>query len=764
MSNRYLQLKKAAKGRPWLRGFLRVAIVSTIFGLVAGPALAAASSSGAYAVVKHATHLRANDVALGPVAASQPVHVVISLKLRHQARLKAVIRSHQTLTSAKFISQFSPTLGQAQAAAEFLKHSGFTHITISPNRLLISGDGTAKLAETAFQTSLVRVRTHTGRHAFANSRPIKIPGFLRDSVVAVLGLQNVHTFHIVRSVTHTNGAGTNAIIGHNPTDFDDIYGGSGLPTAAGVPVGIVTEGDLSNVLNDLQQFTSNNGLPSVATQIVTTDGTSSDTSGDGEWDLDSQDIIGMAGGEVGKLIFYNIPNLTNSALTDDFNRIVNDNAVKVVNVSLGECELSAQSDGTAAAQDQIFEQAVAQGQTISVSSGDSGADECNDGGTKPSWPASSQYVVAVGGTTLDASSTSWNGETAWSGTGGSPSTFEPMPSWQQGVGQNTGHDTRGVPDIAFDANPNSGAIVIVDGRQQQIGGTSLASPLFVGAWARMLAAKGSGLGFAAPLLYQLPGSDFHDVTSGDNGGETAAAGWDYTTGFGSLILSRVANDLGSGGGGGGGGNALQDGVPISGLSGASGSDTYFTMDVPAGATNLTFTTSGGSGDVDLYVKFGSQPTLSSYDCRPYLNGNSESCTFASPQAGTWYVMLHGYQSYSNVTLEGSYETGGGGSACPSGYTQYTGSLSAGQDAYEPDGNYNYSGVSGTHSGILTGPAGTDFDLYLEKWNGSQWVYVASSTSSTPNERIDYNGTSGYYLWDIYAYAGRGNFSFCLSHP
>jgi serine protease len=84
------------------------------------------------------------------------------------------------------------------------------------------------------------------------------------------------------------------------------------------------------------------------------------------------------------------------------------------------------------------------------------------------------------------------------------------------------------------------------------------------------------------------------------------------------------------------------------------------MVVPAGASNLTFTMSGGSGDADLYVKYGSAPTDSSYDCRPYKNGNAETCTFAAPQAGTYHVRVKAYSSFSGVSLVGNYDTGSGG--------------------------------------------------------------------------------------------------------
>ncbi|KAB8198213.1 M20/M25/M40 family metallo-hydrolase, partial [Lysobacter maris] len=108
------------------------------------------------------------------------------------------------------------------------------------------------------------------------------------------------------------------------------------------------------------------------------------------------------------------------------------------------------------------------------------------------------------------------------------------------------------------------------------------------------------------------------------------------------------------------GNELEKGVPVTGLAATAGNAVEYTMDVPAGASNLSFTMSGGSGDADLYVKFGSAPTDSSYDCRPYKNGNAETCSFASPQAGTWHVRVKAYSSFSGVSLVGDYGSGGGG--------------------------------------------------------------------------------------------------------
>jgi hypothetical protein len=102
------------------------------------------------------------------------------------------------------------------------------------------------------------------------------------------------------------------------------------------------------------------------------------------------------------------------------------------------------------------------------------------------------------------------------------------------------------------------------------------------------------------------------------------------------------------------GNTLTNGVPVTGISGATGSQQFWTMTVPAGATNLVIQTSGGTGDADLYVRFGSAPNLTTYDCRPFTSGNAETCTFPAPSAGTWHVMLNGYAAYSGLSLVGSY--------------------------------------------------------------------------------------------------------------
>ncbi|MBA3240901.1 MAG: S8 family peptidase [Acidobacteria bacterium] len=120
----------------------------------------------------------------------------------------------------------------------------------------------------------------------------------------------------------------------------------------------------------------------------------------------------------------------------------------------------------------------------------------------------------------------------------------------------------------------------------------------------------------------------------------------------------------------------------------------------------------------------------------------------------------------NLLLYSLLTTGGGGGAPCTLCTLYTGSLSGtGTSNYQPNGTYFYSSVSGLHKGYLRGPAsGADFDLFLQRWNGSAWVIVARGETSTSNEDVSYNGTPAYYRWQIYSYSGSGSYSFYLQKP
>jgi serine protease len=220
-----------------------------------------------------------------------------------------------------------------------------------------------------------------------------------------------------------------------------------------------------------------------------------------------------------------------------------------------------------------------------------------------------------------------------------------------------------------------------------------------------------------------------------------------------------ADVSGGGGGGGGGGTVLSNGVAKTGIAGAAGSDQLFTLVVPSGATGLKFVTSGGTGDADLYVKFGSAPTTTTNDCKSEGSTTAESCSIATAQAGTYYVLIHGYATFSGVSLTGSYSAGGGGGGCtPSGTT-----LCSGSSVALP--SVSTGGVSSTYS--LAVPAGkTSVVFSISGGTGDADLYVnfgSAPTSSTYTCRPYLTGnsetctisspTAGTYYANVRAYAG-----------
>jgi pseudomonalisin/xanthomonalisin len=494
--------------------------------------------------------------------AGEAVSIAVSLQVPNKAALDAytanvIAGKAAPLSSAQFLSRFAPTPAQVNAVVSYLQQSGFVNIKVAANNLVVTADGTAGAAQAAFNVSMQHFTTSQGRAAYANINDPVVPASLGNIVLSVHGLQNIYTMQPQMLRASQKASGTE--VGHSPTAWPTIYNATGIPNAANTTIGIISAGSMTQTLKDLATFVSQAGFasPTVSTVQVGSAGTS--TSGTPEWDIDSQDSLGAAGGVVKSMVFYVATSLSDANLTSDFNEAVSANVAKVINVSLGECETSASSAGMTASVDQIFETAVAQGQTFSVSTGDSGAYECGGSKAAQSYPAVSPYAIAVGGTTLYTTSGAWTSETVWSctsasncsrdgGTGGGISSTEAAPSWQTSSGVLGTSTKRGVPDIAFDANPESGATIVLDGKSAQYGGTSLASPIFVGFWARIQSANSNSLVFPATALYKYGVANestlFHDITSGENGssstGYSAKTGWDYVSGFGSINVGAFS--------------------------------------------------------------------------------------------------------------------------------------------------------------------------------------------------------------------------------
>lgn len=207
---------------------------------------------------------------------------------------------------------------------------------------------------------------------------------------------------------------------------------------------------------------------------------------------------------------------------------------------------------------------------------------------------------------------------------------------------------------------------------------------------------------------------------------------------------------------------LVSGVKVKNISATKSSEIYFTIAVPANSPNLNIEILGGSGDADLYVRFGTKPTTTLYDCRPYKSGNNEICAQPNPRTGVWHVMVRAYSTYAGLSLKATASPPAQPDDCTN-CVVYTGTLRGrGESNYLPPNGYQLAG--GTQKIVLDGPVGTDYDLFLYKLSGANWVRVASSTNLNSHEEINYAGTAGVYRIQVFSYSGGGAYRVKVNGP
>jgi kumamolisin len=305
--------------------------------------------------------------------------------------------------------------------------------------------------------------------------------------------------------------------------------------------------------SDLSTYFSGLGLPvpSVTAVGVAGGSNSPGQSADGEVELDIEVIGGVAPGAV-QVVYFG--NNTDQGFIDAISQAVHATPSPIaVSISWGQSEdqWSAQSR---TAMDQAFADAAALGVTVTVASGDNGSSDDPSEQTQVhcDFPASSSNALACGGTKLVGNTSSFaiSSEVVWNelasnegAGGGGVSDVFPLPSYQANAGVPTsaasgGSTGRGVPDVAGNADPVTGYLVVVDGQRETIGGTSAVAPLWAGLIARLAQATGKRFGLLQPMLYAgaAPGAaapGFNDVVQGNNGAYKAGPGWDACTGLGS---------------------------------------------------------------------------------------------------------------------------------------------------------------------------------------------------------------------------------------
>lgn len=425
--------------------------------------------------------------------------------------------------------------------AKFAADHGLDVTLRDPARRLVKLAGPIVKLEAAFGTRL-RYFEHRGQKFRARTGPLTVAANLSNKIEAVLGLDNrpVATPKIAWPRTPETA------VSHLPNAVAALYGFPETPgRGKGQSLGLIELGGGFRASDNEAAFASMKLAPPAVVAVPVSGGRNvpgKDSGADGEVALDIQVAGGAAPGA--KIAVYFAPN-TDQGFADAIMQAVHDeeNAPSVLSISWG----AAESDWTPqaiAAMNSAFKDAALLGVTVCVASGDGlASDGVDDGQVHVDFPASSPYVVGCGGTKIDTNGNRIGGETVWNsdgaGTGGGVSALFAVPDYQARakvpVSVSTKKKGRGVPDVAADADPNSGYRIVVDGENQIIGGTSAAAPLWAGLFALINEARGKSLGQPHTALYAEPVA-FRDITQGNNRvgdlGYSAGPGWDACTGLG----------------------------------------------------------------------------------------------------------------------------------------------------------------------------------------------------------------------------------------
>jgi len=503
-----------------------------------------------------------------PLDDSQVITVTVLLRRRAEMPT-ALVEGPQTISASELGDRYGADPADAQLVAEVLGSYGLTvtETLLESRRLKVSG--TIAQLQAAFGTTLTAVTSpHPDGSGDVQHRyrtgSLSVPAQLSGIITAVLGLDDRPQ---ARPQFRRGPAFGDRSSAAQEDEIDAARAAKGGPLTApqvasfyqfpagtdgtGQTVAIIELGG-GYTASDLSTYFSGLGLPvpSVSAVGIDSGSNSPGQEADGEVELDIEVVGGVAPG-ASQVVYF--ANNTDQGFVDAISHAVHATPTPIaVSISWGQSEdqWSAQSR---TAMDQAFADAAALGVTVTVAAGDNGSSDDPSGQTSVhcDFPASSPYALACGGTKLIGNTSSfaitsevvWNELASREGAGGGGvSDVFPLPSYQAHAGvpasAGGGHTGRGVPDVAGNADPVTGYLIIVDGQQQPVGGTSAVAPLWAGLIARLAQATGKKFGLLQPILYAgaAPGTaapGFNDIVEGSNGAYKAGPGWDACTGLGS---------------------------------------------------------------------------------------------------------------------------------------------------------------------------------------------------------------------------------------
>ncbi len=486
------------------------------------------------------------------------------------------------LTTAQFATRFGAPNTAVEAVRHYFASFGLHVGALSRGHIILPISGSTTAIARAFSAPMVTVRIQ-GRLAAQFATPASLPAPIAHDVRAVAGLSTVVTPHALSLTSHagatttpstcpnaTGGAATTATTPNNLGGYTaqqqaHLYG---LDTAwargfTGVGQSIAVYELASYSPSDLSTYFSCYGLNPSITDVKVDGGASGSYSDEATLDIEEASVLAPGA----SISVYTAPN-NSAGPIDAYQRIADDNTATVVTTSWGTCEQD--PNGGVNAEQAIFEQMAAQGQTVIAASGDNGSSDCNGITTNAPAvddPASQPLVTGVGGLSVNSiaplNETVWNSGAASGGgaTGGGISALWSRPSWQTAPGIASGEPMRLVPDFSVMGDPATGFIQYFTGKGivncgtncgsgwGSIGGTSIGAPLVSAVVA--VAAQQCGvtrLGFINPALYAMAATGYNDVTTGNNdlfgvGVYRAGPGYDMASGLGSPNPATFMNGL-----------------------------------------------------------------------------------------------------------------------------------------------------------------------------------------------------------------------------
>jgi kumamolisin len=505
----------------------------------------------------------ASAIDLGSAPRDAQLDFVLGLRSTNEPLLHKFVDDQRYTNDVLSPEDFGDKFGLSAVAytrlATWLRGQGLTVTREVAGRLTISGSGTVAAIEAAFGVSLHQYEDPDGRF-IATVQNLALSADLAPSVSGVVGLSGSRPWlsHAVRFPPQPNAA----VATYTPAKLETQYNSSAITMPGmGETVVILGAGNQPK-LTDVNTFLTTQkpyGLTLASLPAYTQEqvgGPNRDPQANAENERGENTLdIDMVAAMAPYATIYQVMTATNGVglFADGISFIVNKHAAAhAVTVSYGTCERGAA--GEMPVMNSMFMQAKAEGQQWFFASGDTGTDGCRDGsGNKiisAGWPASSPYVVGVGGTGVQTGTTEivWDWGDAFGGaTGGGPSESLDKPAFQMTVTPNDG--ARDEPDVAALAGA-PGVVVVLDGQTGGFGGTSAATPIWAGCWALLEQGKGhKTITNGLETIYTLgkAGTGFHDITSGNNGGPgdtptggyAAAAGYDLSTGWGSPNVAAL---------------------------------------------------------------------------------------------------------------------------------------------------------------------------------------------------------------------------------